>query len=576
MIAIYKKFFAFSGRQRKKFNQAILLSVLHAVFEAMRIPAVAVVLKAILDKNMSIHTAYTSLGIMVLSIAGCGISRNLMTMKSTAGSYTMCAEKRIEIGEHLKYMPMGYFNNNSLGYITSVTTNTMEQMQDMATNVVQMTLQGFITSGVIAIALCLFDIRTGVVAAAGIGIFLLVNSFLQKASQKLAPRKSYEDTRLVEAIMEYIKGISVVKSFNLDRDAGQKVKSAISGNNMINFTMEKKFIPYMGLQTMVLKLSGVALTLTSIYFYTRGTMDLLYCLLMIICSFIIYGQLEAGGAYSSLLRTVDLSMDKINEIFDTPVIDASGKEIKAESYDIKAENVSFSYENRKVIDNVSFVIPQGTTTAMVGPSGGGKSTVCSLIARFWDVDSGAITIGGVNVKNYTLDSLMSNFSMVFQNVYLFHDTVENNIKFGKPEATREEVIKAAKKACCHDFIVGLPEGYDTVIGESGGSISGGEKQRISIARALIKDAPVIILDEATANVDPENERQLQTAIRELTRNKTIIMIAHRLKTIRDADQILVIDKGKIVQRGKHAELLKVPGIYADFIHIREKAVGWKL
>ncbi len=576
MIAIYKKFFAFSGKQRKNFNRAILLSVIHAVFEAMRIPALAVVLKAILENNMSLNTAYTALGIMVLSIAGCGISKNLMTMKSTTGSYIMCAEKRIEIGEHLKYMPMGYFNNNSLGHITSVTTNTVEQMQDMATNVIQMSLQGFITAGVIAFALCIFDIRTGLVVIGGIGVFLLVNFFLQRASKKLAPRKSCEDTRLVEVIMEYIKGISVVKSFNLDRDAGQRVKNAISDNNKINLAMEKKFIPYMGLQTMVLKLSGVVLTLASIYFYTGQSMDLLHCLLMIVCSFMIYGQLEAGGSYSSLLRLVGLSVDKINEIFDTPVMDISGKEIKTETYDIAVQNVSFSYENRKVIDNISFTIPQGTTTAIVGPSGGGKSTICNLIARFWDVDSGVITIGGTDIKKYTLDSLMSNISMVFQNVYLFHDTVENNIKFGKPEATREEVIKAAKKACCHDFIMELPDGYDTVIGESGGSISGGEKQRISIARALIKDAPIIILDEATANVDPENEKQLQMAIRELTRNKTIIMIAHRLKTIRDADQILVLDKGKIVQQGKHEELVKLPGIYADFIRVREKAVGWKL
>lgn len=576
MIAIYKKFLAFSGRQRRNFNQAILLSVIHAVFEAMRIPAVVVVLKAILDNNMSYQTVYMAFGIMILSIAGCGISRNLMTMKSTAGSYTMCAQKRIEIGEHLKYMPMGYFNNNSLGYITSVTTNTVELMQDMATNVIQISLQGFITSGAISIVLCIFDIRIGALAVGGIGLFLLANSFLQRASKQLAPKKSYEDARLVEAIMEYIKGISVVKSFNLDQDAGQKVKSAISDNNNINFTMEKKFIPFMGLQTIILKLSGVAISMASIYFYTRGSMDLLNCLLMIICSFILYGQLEAGGSYSSLLRVVDLSMDKINEIFDTPVMDAAGKEIKAETYDIEAKNVSFSYENRKIIDEVSFVIPQGTTTAIIGPSGGGKTTVCSLIARFWDVNSGSITLGGINIKNYTLDSLMSNISMVFQNVYLFHDTVENNIKFGKPNAVREEVIEAAKKACCHDFILELPEGYDTVIGESGGNISGGEKQRISIARALLKDAPVIILDEATANVDPENEKQLQLAIRELTRNKTIIMIAHRLKTIRDADQILVIDKGKIVQRGKHDELVNLPGIYADFIQVREKAVGWKL
>ena len=225
---------------------------------------------------------------------------------------------------------------------------------------------------------------------------------------------------------------------------------------------------------------------------------------------------------------------------------------------------------------MSFDIKQGTTTAIVGPSGGGKTTICRLMARFWDVDKGVIKLGGIDVKKYSIDSLMKNFSFVFQNVYLFEDTIANNIRFGKPEASDEEVVEIAKKACCHEFIQKLPNGYNTIIGEGGSTLSGGEKQRISIARAMMKDAPIIILDEATANVDPENEKELISAIEELTRKKTIIMIAHRLKTVRNADKILVIDNGEIVQNGTHDELMKQDNIYKKFINARELAVGWKI
>lgn len=575
-MGIFRKFFRFSGRQKRNFYISLVYALVLAVFEAMRIGAIVVMLEAIVVGNMTTTTILQSLGIMLVSIAGSAFMRNRTVVRQTVGGYTMCAEKRVEIGERLKYMPMGYFNDNNLGYVTSITTNTAENLQDVATRVIQLYLQGIINTAVITLCLCVFDIRIGLVTLAGILVFFLVNQAMQRISARVSPMKSKVDEKLVDAVLEYVQGIGVVKSYNLTHQAGQKVDSAIDDCEKVYFRLEKCFVPFQGLQTVVLKLAGVGMVLASILLYVSGAMPLVSCLVMIICSFMVYSHLETAGVYSALLRVVDLSVDKIAAILQSPVMDENGADIHPAQYDITAENVSFSYDQRKILDHVDFTILQNTTTAIVGPSGGGKSTLCSLIARFWDVDEGRITIGDQDIRDLKLDNLLACISMVFQNVYLFNDTIANNIQFGKPDATREQVVTAAKKACCHDFIVQLPNGYDTVIGEGGATLSGGEKQRISIARAILKDAPIIILDEATANVDPENEHHLQKAIEELTHGKTIIMIAHRLKTIRNADQILVVDGGKIVQRGTHQQLAEQPGIYQRFLKVREQAIGWQL
>ena len=305
--------------------------------------------------------------------------------------------------------------------------------------------------------------------------------------------------------------------------------------------------------------------------------------MMTVSAFLVYSELESAGEMFFMLPMIDASISRVDEIDRAPRMDEGGSVRTPQSRDITFDHVDFSYGERKIIQDVSFTVPEGTTTAIegtttaiVGPSGSGKTTLTSLMARFWDVDSGSVKLGGIDVKDYALDSLMSNFSMVFQTVYLFNDSIENNIKFGKPDATHEEVVAAAKAARCHDFISALPEGYDTVIGEGGATLSGGERQRLSIARAMLKDAPIVILDEATANVDPENEADLQEAIEALTGGKTIIMIAHRLKTVRRANQILVLEHGRITQRGTHEQLMQEPGIYADFIRARQKAVNWKI
>ena len=305
-------------------------------------------------------------------------------------------------------------------------------------------------------------------------------------------------------------------------------------------------------------------------------MELTNCLLMLICSFILFEQLDSAGSFSSLFRSIDIGVDKANAILKVESMDIDSEDLTPEREDIALSCVDFSYDSKPILHDVSLTIPEKTTVAIVGPSGSGKTTLCNLMARFWDVQSGSVSLGGRDVREYSYDSLIRNFSFVFQRVYLFSDTIANNIRFGKPNASMEEVKAAAKKARCYDFIMALPEGFDTVIGEGGATLSGGERQRISIARAIMKDAPIIILDEATANVDPENEKELMEAVSELTKDKTVIMIAHRLKTVRNADKIFVVDHGEIVQQGTHEELMAIPGKYKEFIDIRKKAEGWNL
>ena len=577
MFEILAKFFKFSGEENsKKFKLSIGIGLVEALASAMKIPAIMYILMGLIEEKSMGKYILGSLVLMIVAIVIDVVCKRISSILQTEGGYNASAFMRIKIAEHLRYLPMGYFNSNSIGEIASVTTNTMEVLGDVASRVVMLTMQGILETTMSICMILIFDVRIGLISLLGVIVFFVINSIMQKAGKKDSEQKVQCDTELVNQIMEYVQGISEVKSYNLLGKQAKRLNDANDACAKINTKMELVFVPYHFFQGIVTKITGTIIIICCAAFYINGTMNSVYAIGMTIASFMIFSSLETAGNYSSLLHVVSVCVDKANDILALNTMDIEGREIEPKSHDIQLDHVSFSYDKRKIIDDVSMSIPEKTTTAIVGPSGGGKSTLCNLIARFWDVDEGEVSLGGINVTDYSMNSLMNNFAFVFQRVYLFADTIENNIKFGNQEATHEQVVMAAKKACCHEFISQLPDGYNTVIGEGGATLSGGEKQRISIARAIMKDAPIIILDEATANVDPENEKELIEAIDALTKEKTIIMIAHRLKTVRNADQIVVIDKGRIVQQGTHNQLMKQEGIYKRFVDSREKAVSWKL
>ena len=576
MYGTLKKIIAFAGSKEGLLKKSLLFAFLSGLFAALQFAALFIVVEALVSDNRDRRFIWISLGIMAVSLVGRIITTYFSTMEQTETGYCMVAEKRIHIGDRLRYIPMGYFNKNSIGNITAIVTTTLGDVENSAARVLVSVLGGFFNSVALVIVLLVFDWRIGLIAAIGVLLYLVAAELALRKSACLSGVRQHTQESLVESVLEYIQGMGIVKAFGMEKDSTQSIDSAIKASCRDNLKLTKASVPYDALKQVVVRVFSVLLLLASIYFWLNGSLSLAYGVILVVASFMVFNDLENAGNMASLLQMLAASMDMANSIDDTPVMDEKGADVVSASSEIIFDNVDFSYADRKILDHVSFTIPAGTTTAIVGPSGSGKTTMCNLIARFWDVDAGRITVGGKDVRDFKLDSLMKNISMVFQNVYLFADSIENNIKFGCPDATHEQVVEAAKKACCDKFISALPDGYDMVIGEGGGTLSGGEKQRISIARAILKNAPIIILDEATSSVDPENEEELQRAIAELTHDKTIIMIAHRLKTVRGADQILVLDDSHIVQSGTHAELIQQKGLYADFVSARQEAIGWKL
>ncbi len=491
-------------------------------------------------------------------------------------SYQLTARDRLAVGDALKRVSLGYFSKVSTGNILSSITTGLSTLENMGIRMIDNFVGGYLNFAVIFVCLAVFSPITALIALAAAALSLCCMLLISHYSTKNAPVEAQANKDMTGAIIEYARGLAVVKSFGKSGASMESVKKSIDDSKKIHIKIEWGYIPGNALHLLALKCGSVGLAMAAMLMCLAGEMDFSVMLLFVFFSFSIFASLEPISDSAHTLGVIDDAMDELDALKGENLIDMNGRNIKLSHYDIEFKNVNFGYDSRKVLKDISFKIPEKTSTAIVGPSGSGKTTICSLLARFYDPQSGAITVGGHDLKEFTYDSLLSNISMVFQNVYLFNDTIRANICFGKPDATEEEMIEAAQKARCHDFIMALPNGYDTVVGEGGGTLSGGEKQRVSIARAILKNAPIIILDEATASIDPENEHLIQQAISELTRGKTIITIAHRLATIQNADQILVVDDGKIAECGTHNELIQKEGLYKKFTEIREQAEGWRI
>jgi ATP-binding cassette subfamily B protein IrtB len=570
-----------SGERSKRLYIGFVYSFLNTMFTALPIMGAAYGLNLIIEDmkghfTLTIDWAFYMLAWMLVTVAGRFLFAYLRAVAQESIGYEVTAEQRIRIGDILKRVSLGFFSMKNAGEIAAAVTTDLSFVEMHAMKMIDVVVNGYISAFTILLCLSFYNIGIALIATAGILLSAWFLKLMGNQSRANAPVHQKAQDSMIAATIEYIRGMPVVKAFKQDGVAKEGIRQAYRMSKDINIKIEKNYVPYNCLHLFALKAASVAIVIAAAILAAKGAMDIPTMLMMTIFSFVIFGHIETVNNSVHVLEIINATLDKLVDIERAQIIDKESRDIKLSRYDIRFQNVTFAYEKRDVLKNLSFTIPENTTTAIVGPSGSGKSTICSLITRFYDVDQGSVSVGGVDVKQMTCDSLLKNISMVFQKVYLFHDTVFNNIRFGKPEASLAEVIEVAKQACCHDFIMSLPEGYETVIGDGGSTLSGGEKQRISIARAMLKNAPIVILDEATASVDPENEHAIQKAISALVHGKTIIIIAHRLATIQNADQILVVDQGRIAEQGTHEELLQQKGVYQRFFAIRQAAEGWSI
>ncbi|HDE0603319.1 TPA: ABC transporter ATP-binding protein [Staphylococcus aureus] len=554
-----------------------IMSFLNAIFIALPIFLASQIFNNVVS-NKSIYgkDIFNVVIIMIILVLGRFITAYLKSKNQESIAYEMSANERLNIGNKLKNVPLGYFNTHHSNELTTIVTTDLTFLENFAMKMVDIVINGYILISVLILSLLVVSWQVALLACIGVLLSFLAIQLLENKSKKNAPTYHYAQNQLIEKVVEVIRGIQVIKSFSKENASIRSFNRAVNESKRVNTKIEMQYIPFNLLHLLSLKVTSILIVLVACLLFIHNSIDLPTFIMISIFSFVIFDSVENINSAAHVLEIIDMTLEDIEKIKSAPELDKQGKDLTIENENIAFQNVNFSYDDKQVIKNVNFEIPTQTSTAIIGPSRSGKSTLCHLLLRFYDIDDGNIRIDGVDIKDMTLSTLMSKISAVFQKVYLFNDTIENNILFGNPDATQEEVIRAAKQACCHDFIMKLPDGYKTVLHEKGNNLSGGERQRISIARAILKDAPIIILDEATASIDPENEHLIQHAIDELSKGKTVITIAHKLETIKNADQIIVLCDGEIIQRGSHDELIQKPGMYQDFITIKSKSAGWKL
>ena len=580
MKKLLKTLYEVSGSYSNKITRMLIFDVFKGLSEGVSLVAILFCLSKICEniftgQSVLMKDVYTVFIIAAISLLGKITFGYLADKNKYIASYSLGAENRLYIGDRLKNVNMGYFSTNSLGNIAGALSTVVGELETVGVFIIEQMLVGTIQTLIMVIFMLPYDFVTAIIILLTLIVGIVVNLLTQKSTDQLTERLLGLKLDLSEKMLEYVKGIGITKAFGKDQNTVKELNESITESCKGFLDVEKILVPTQFLFLIVFKLGICLIIISSIIRYFSGNIEATKAIILTVMSFVVFSGFELAGSMQSIKGVAVQNLNTIINLRNLPVIE-EGKETEINRAEISMKNISFSYDDEDLFSNLSLIVPEGKTTALVGFSGSGKTTLCNLMVRFWDVNSGEIIIGDTNIKNYKYDELLSNFSFVFQDVYLFDDTVRNNIKFGNENATDEEMIDIAKKAQCHEFIMKLPQGYDTVLQEGGSNLSGGERQRISIARAMLKPSKFVILDEATSSVDPENEKQLLIALKNLLKGKTVIVIAHKLSTVKNADQIIVLKDGVIEQMGSHIELISREGIYRDFIEIRKQSEKWKI
>ncbi|MCR5823505.1 MAG: ABC transporter ATP-binding protein/permease [Lachnospiraceae bacterium] len=524
-----------------------------------------------MDRTKCVVLGVTVLAGVILE----AVFEHISNVLQSATGYMVFADMRLRLGDHLRKLPMGYFTEGNIGKVSSVLATDMVFIEENCMGVLSELVTFIISQGLMNVMMFVMDVRLGLLALFIDAVFILIGNLMLKTTLKHSVIKQEDSESLTEEVLDFAEGIGIIKSYNMLGEKSKRLTDEFEKSCKESIDFEVAYGPWARALYLTFGIGTALVLALCAYLFNAGQVSNVYMVGMSLFLFDMFVSIKSYYGQMARLTVTNASLDRIEEVFAAEELKDDGKRRFTDksreggkTAEIVYDNVSFAYTDKDVLKNVSFKVNKGEMTALVGPSGGGKSTIASLLARFWDVKSGRILVNGEDIRNVSLGDLMDRISMVFQRVYLFQDTIYNNIAIGRPNATREEVEEAARKARCYDFIMQLPEGFDTVIGEGGASLSGGEQQRISIARCILKDAPIVILDEATASVDADNEKAIQEAISELCKDKTLLVIAHRLKTIRDADRILVVSGGEIIESGDHETLMKNNGTYAHMVSLQ--------
>ena len=578
MKDLLDKLYLLAGKNAPHVTSMLVFECLKGIFDSWSLGAILFLLVKVCDHIFSgtaiaMSDVYIVTAMIFLSVAGKVVFGYLADRHKNIAAYSLGAENRILIGDRLKDASMGYFSGNRLGEISGGISTAVADLETAGFSIIEALIVGMIQTAIMALFVLPYDVVTGLIIIVTLLCGLAVNGRAQKKADGLTSALLGLKMSLNANTLEYVKGISVLKAFGKGRQGASDLEDSISATRKGYLDVETRLVPVQFLYQSSFKIGSSVIILVTLARFLGGDIDISKAMMLIIASFIVFSGFELAGSMQNIKGVAVQNLNAVLRMRSLPTIE-HGEKTDVNTARIEFRDVSFSYGDHSVFEGLSLSIPQGKTTAIVGPSGSGKTTLCNLAARFWDVQSGEVLVDGQNVKDYDYDALLANFSFVFQDVYLFDDTIRNNIKFGNPEASDEEMVAVAKRARCHDFIMELPNGYDTVLQEGGSNLSGGERQRISIARAMLKPSKIVILDEATSSIDPENESQLFSALDNLLQDKTTLVIAHKLNTIRTADQIVVLGKNGVDSIGSHEELLQKSAIYKSFVLGKEEAADW--